>query len=96
MVKQQIDSRTILDVNGAEALTGYGDMLYMACNSSDKTPVRIQGSFVSDGELERVVSFVRRNNDPVRYNKAFMDQIEGKKEESDSLGAFEDFSGEKD
>ncbi len=76
MVKQQVDSRTILDVNGAEALTGRGDMLYMATNASDKNPVRIQGAFVSDGELERVISFVRKNNDPVRYNKAFMDQIE--------------------
>ena len=76
MVKQQVDSRTILDVNGAEALTGRGDMLYVATTSSDKNPVRIQGAFVSDGELERVISFVRKNNDPVRYNKAFMDQIE--------------------
>ncbi len=76
MVKQQVDSRTILDVNGAEALTGRGDMLYVATTSSDKNPVRIQGAFVSDGELERVVSFVRRNNAPVQYNRAFMDQIE--------------------
>jgi S-DNA-T family DNA segregation ATPase FtsK/SpoIIIE len=51
-------------------------MLYMATNASDKNPVRIQGAFVSDGELERVISFVRRNNAPVQYNRAFMDQIE--------------------
>ena len=76
MVKQQVDSRTILDANGAEALTGRGDMLYMPTNSNDKQPVRIQGAFVSDGELERVISFVRRHNDPVQYNRAFMDQIE--------------------
>ena len=76
MVKQQVDSRTILDANGAESLTGRGDMLYMPSNSSDKNPVRIQGAFVSDGELERVISYVRKNNDPVRYNKAFMEQIE--------------------
>ena len=76
MVKQQVDSRTILDVNGAEALTGRGDMLYMPSNSSDKAPNRIQGAFVSDGELERVISYVRKNNDPVQYNQAFMDQIE--------------------
>ncbi len=76
MVKQQVDSRTILDVNGAESLTGRGDMLYMPSNSSDKAPNRIQGAFVSDGELERVISYVRKNNDPVQYNQAFMDQIE--------------------
>ena len=76
MVKQQVDSRTILDVNGAEALTGRGDMLYVATTSSDKNPVRIQGAYVSDDELERIVSFVRRNNPPVQYNRAFMDQIE--------------------
>ena len=76
MVKQQVDSRTILDVNGAEALTGRGDMLYVATTSSDKNPVRIQGAYVSDGELDRIVSYVRKNNAPVQYNRAFMDQIE--------------------
>lgn len=94
MVKQQVDSRTILDVNGAEALTGRGDMLYMPSNSSDKAPTRIQGAFVSDGELERVISYVRKNNDPVQYNQAFMDQIEiemaraqsnGKKHDADDF-----------
>lgn len=102
MVKQQVDSRTILDVNGAEALTGRGDMLYMATNSQDKAPVRIQGAFVSDGELDRVISFVRKNNDPVQYNQAFMDQIEiemakaqnnGKKADFDDFGDDDD-SGE--
>jgi S-DNA-T family DNA segregation ATPase FtsK/SpoIIIE len=76
MVKQQVDSRTILDANGAESLTGRGDMLYMPTNSNDKQPVRIQGAFVSDGELERVVSFVKSHNPPVQYNRSFMDQIE--------------------
>ena len=102
MVKQQVDSRTILDVNGAESLTGRGDMLYMPTNSQDKAPTRIQGAFVSDGELERVVSFVRKNNDPVQYNQAFMDQIEvemakaqnnGKKADFDDFGD-DDESGE--
>jgi len=76
MVKQQVDSRTILDVNGAESLTGKGDMLYMPANSQDKQPCRIQGAFVSDGELERVVSYVRDHNPPVQYNREFMNQIE--------------------
>ncbi|MBQ9777461.1 MAG: DNA translocase FtsK, partial [Clostridia bacterium] len=73
-VMQQVDSRTILDMNGAESLTGKGDMLYMPVGSPK--PARVQGAFVSDGELERVVNYVRKNNDPLRYNQAFMDQIE--------------------
>ena len=76
MVKQQVDSRTILDANGAESLTGRGDMLYMPTNSNDKQPVRIQGAFVSDGELDRVITYVKKHNAPVQYNRSFMDQIE--------------------
>ena len=101
MVKQQVDSRTILDMNGAEMLAGRGDMLFAPANSQDKQPRRIQGAYVSDSELERVISFVRRNNDPVRYNQAFMEQIEvemaraanaGKKDDFDDLDT--DDSGE--
>lgn len=73
-VKQQVDSRTILDINGAETLTGKGDMLYMP--SGMMTPVRVQGPYVSDSEVGRVVSWVRSHNAPVQYNQAFMDQIE--------------------
>ena len=98
-VMQQVDSRTILDINGAETLTGKGDMLYMPIGAPK--PARVQGAYVSDGELERVVSFIRRNNDPVQYNKAFMEQIEvemakaagpSKKDDYDDLG--EDEGGE--
>ena len=99
MVKQQVDSRTILDVNGAEALTGRGDMLYVATTSSDKNPVRIQGAYVSDGELERIVSFVRRNNPPVQYNRAFMDQIEAemaRAAKADRKGDDFDYADEED
>ena len=103
MVKQQVDSRTILDVNGAESLTGRGDMLYMASNSSDKAPVRVQGAYVSDKELEDVISYVRSHNDPVQYNQAFMDQIEiemaraqsgGKKGDADDFGDMDSDGGE--
>ncbi|MBR2465149.1 MAG: DNA translocase FtsK 4TM domain-containing protein [Clostridia bacterium] len=99
MVKQQVDSRTILDANGAESLTGRGDMLYMPSNSSDKAPNRVQGAFVSDGELERVISFVRKNNDPVQYNQAFMDQIEiemAKSQNSGKKNDLDDFADEGD
>ncbi|MFP3361165.1 DNA translocase FtsK, partial [Planococcus sp. SIMBA_143] len=56
-VSSQIDSRTILDTSGAEKLLGKGDMLCLE-NGSSK-PVRLQGNFVSDEEIERVTSFVR-------------------------------------
>lgn len=55
-VSSAIDSRTILDASGAEKLLGRGDMLYMPADSSK--PVRIQGAFVSDSEVEAVVDFV--------------------------------------
>ena len=56
-VSSSIDSRTILDMVGAEKLLGKGDMLYKPMD--DNTPTRIQGSFVSDDEIERVVNFVK-------------------------------------
>lgn len=73
-VKQQVDSRTILDANGAESLCGRGDMLYLPV--SDNKPSRVQGAFVSSGEVERVISYIRDHNDAVQYNQAFMEQIE--------------------
>ena len=54
-VSSQVDSRTILDGGGAEKLLGRGDMLYMPTDASK--PKRIQGSFVSDQEIERIVNF---------------------------------------
>ena len=75
-VRSQIDSRTILDSVGAEMLAGKGDMLFAPSNSTEKNPRRIQGAFVSDEELGRVVDYVIRHNDPVRYNQGFMERIE--------------------
>lgn len=73
-VMSQVDSRTILDVAGAEKLIGRGDMLYMPIGSPK--PLRVQGAFVSDDEVERVVEYVRRNNDQVRYDQAFLDNLD--------------------
>ncbi|HEU4327197.1 MAG TPA: DNA translocase FtsK [Roseiflexaceae bacterium] len=56
-VTSQIDSRVILDTNGAEQLLGRGDMLYLGGDSAK--PVRIQGTYVSDHEVERIVNFWR-------------------------------------
>jgi S-DNA-T family DNA segregation ATPase FtsK/SpoIIIE len=73
-VVSQVDSRTILDTAGAEKLLGMGDMLYAPVGSPK--PLRVQGAFVSDGEVERIVEFIKRNNDPVRYDQEFMDNID--------------------
>ncbi|MDR2852966.1 MAG: DNA translocase FtsK 4TM domain-containing protein [Burkholderiaceae bacterium] len=61
-VSSKIDSRTILDQMGAEALLGAGDMLYMA--SGTGLPVRVHGAFVSDDEVHRVVSYLRAQGEP--------------------------------
>ncbi|MBZ5752004.1 DNA translocase FtsK [Metabacillus rhizolycopersici] len=61
-VSSQVDSRTILDVSGAEKLLGKGDMLFLE-NGSSKS-VRLQGSFVSDEEIERVVKHVKQQSKP--------------------------------
>ena len=62
-VSSQIDSRTIIDISGAEKLLGRGDMLFVA-NGSGK-PVRLQGTYVSDQEIDAVVAHARREQEPV-------------------------------
>ena len=62
-VPSQIDSRTIIDMPGAEKLLGAGDMLYLSGETSK--PVRLQSAFVSEGEVKNVVEFLRKNNAPV-------------------------------
>ncbi|MEN8252187.1 MAG: DNA translocase FtsK, partial [Patescibacteria group bacterium] len=57
-VNSSIDSRTILDCTGAEKLIGNGDMLFSGPNTS--TPVRLQNPFVEEGEIEKVVNFIKR------------------------------------
>ncbi|MEH7343350.1 DNA translocase FtsK, partial [Bacillus sp. JJ1532] len=61
-VSSQIDSRTIIDISGAEKLLGRGDMLFLE-NGSSK-PIRLQGTYVSDQEIDDVVAHVRRERDP--------------------------------
>jgi DNA segregation ATPase FtsK/SpoIIIE, S-DNA-T family len=61
-VSSQIDSRTIIDISGAEKLLGRGDMLFLE-NGSSK-PVRLQGTFVSDAEIDLVVEHVRKQQEP--------------------------------
>jgi S-DNA-T family DNA segregation ATPase FtsK/SpoIIIE len=61
-VSSKIDSRTILDQMGAEALLGQGDMLYLAPGTG--LPVRVHGAFVSDDEVHRVVEYLRSQGEP--------------------------------
>jgi S-DNA-T family DNA segregation ATPase FtsK/SpoIIIE len=60
-VSSKVDSRTILDQGGAEQLLGMGDMLYMTPGISHL--IRVHGAFVDDGEIERVVSFLKENSE---------------------------------
>ncbi len=68
-VSSSIDSRTILDMIGAEKLLGKGDMLYKPMD--DNIPTRIQGSFVSDDEIKKVVDFVKERSHGPRYSDKF-------------------------
>lgn len=72
-VKSQIDSRTIIDTQGAEKLLGNGDMLY--CPVGLSKPVRVQGCYVSDDEIERVIEFVTAQGE-VKYDDSVMQEIE--------------------
>ena len=72
-VSSQIDSRTILDQIGAEKLLGKGDMLYYPASSPK--PVRVQGAFVSDGEVEKIVDFVKSNG-IAKYDQDIIEEIE--------------------
>lgn len=67
-VSSSIDSRTILDMMGAEKLLGKGDMLFLPMGES--VPIRIQGSYVSDDEIKKVVDFVRKERTP-KYDEKF-------------------------
>ena len=78
-VSSQVDSRTILDQVGAEKLLGKGDMLYFPAGAAK--PTRVQGAFVSDEEVEKIVDFIKSNGTAV-YSEDILDTIEnGTKEE---------------
>ena len=72
-VSSQVDSRTILDQVGAEKLLGKGDMLFYP--SGAPKPSRVQGAFVSDDEVEKIVSFVKSNGEAT-YNEDILESIE--------------------
>ncbi len=72
-VKSQIDSRTILDTGGADKLLGRGDMLYSPIGTTK--PIRVQGCYVDDDEIEHIVEFIKHNK-TVEYDKNVIDEIE--------------------
>jgi DNA translocase FtsK len=70
-VTSQIDSRTILDMAGAEKLLGKGDMLYYPIGESK--PIRVQGAFISDKEVEDIVNFLKTNTSEPKYEEIFIE-----------------------
>lgn len=76
-VSSQVDSKTILDYAGAEKLLGRGDMLYYPVGSMKAT--RVQGGFVSDGEIEDIVEFIKDSCGDTDYDDAVSSQIENVK-----------------
>ncbi len=75
-VASQVDSRTIIDRAGAESLIGRGDMLYLPVGASK--PIRVQGAFVSEEDVEEVVEYIKTANSDtgVEYSSEVIDQIE--------------------
>ncbi|MDO9089341.1 MAG: DNA translocase FtsK, partial [Burkholderiaceae bacterium] len=90
-VSSKIDSRTILDQMGAEALLGMGDMLYMP--SGTGLPIRVHGAYVSDEEVHRVVAYLKQQGGEPNYIEGVLEggTVDG---ESDLLGG--EAGGEKD
>ena len=72
-VSSQVDSRTILDMVGAEKLLGKGDMLFYPAGAPK--PTRIQGAFISDEEVEKIVNFLKANGE-ANYNEDIIESIE--------------------
>ena len=75
-VSSGVDSRTIIDMNGAEKLLGKGDMLFYPAGYSK--PIRVQGAFISDNEINNVVEFLKENEDVAVYDTEVTETIENK------------------
>ena len=88
-VGSQIDSRTILDMAGAEKLLGKGDMLFAPIGANK--PIRIQGAFISDDEVENLVEFVKAQREPEYDNTVTQEaEKEAEKETSDDNDVYRD------
>lgn len=88
-VSSQIDSRTILDASGAEKLLGRGDMLFFPTGANK--PIRVQGAYIADDELNRVVDFIKAEAIPTSYSKEVTtQQLNGAEGEKKDEGSEED------
>ena len=92
-VSSNTDSRTILDAGGAEKLLGKGDMLYYPMGASK--PVRVQGAFISDDEVEKLVEFVKQESEAV-YDEDVLEAVEKSGEERTDSEGEEEQGGEAD
>ena len=72
-VSSGVDSRTIIDMNGAEKLLGKGDMLFYP--SGYQKPARVQGAFVSDKEVQNVVEYLKKQNGEAAYNEEVVTHV---------------------
>ncbi len=72
-VSSGVDSRTIIDMNGAEKLLGKGDMLFYP--SGYQKPARVQGAFVTDQEVQSVVEYLKNNNGDVSYDEEVVNHV---------------------
>jgi DNA segregation ATPase FtsK/SpoIIIE, S-DNA-T family len=75
-VASKVDSRTVLDMNGAETLLGKGDMLFLQPGKEDL--IRIQGALVKDAEIERVVGFIKAQGEPAYDDQILKEQQKNK------------------
>ena len=93
-VSSQVDSRTIIDLSGAEKLLGKGDMLYFPL--SEQKPTRVQGCFLSDDEVERVVNFVKvkETSSENCYSNEILEEIKKHVENSENSEHFEEKASE--
>jgi len=87
-VSSAIDSRTILDMGGAEKLLGRGDMLFLPAGSSK--PVRVQGAFLSDAEVERIVDFVIEQQKANYQDEMIPDEVDESVEQLDRDELYDD------
>ena len=86
-VSSQIDSRTILDSSGAEKLLGKGDMLYYPVGESK--PLRVQGCFISEEEVENVVEYIKKEESEVNYKEEIIEHINKETEDKEDTSSSE-------
>ena len=83
-VSSGTDSRTVLDTVGAEKLLGKGDMLFRSVDMNK--PLRIQGAFISDKEVEHIVTFIKENSSP-NYDESIINKIETSTKSNDNMSS---------